>query len=185
MKTYRAKLVSNSPIQFSRYHNTPKLDKESNDDYEVRTWINKAHFDDKGNVLIPAIFFKNALAEVAKYLSIQIPGKGKNTYTKHFEAGLMILEPLITGKTKEDIEMFSVFGSSQGMRGKGARVLKFFPTLREWSGTFDIMVLDETITKDVLSEHIINCGKFQGFGTWRPRNGGTYGRFELKELKSI
>lgn len=38
--------------------------------------------------------FRNCLAEAAKFLSIQIPGKGKSTYTKHFEAGLIIPAPM-------------------------------------------------------------------------------------------
>ena len=185
MKTYRIKLKSNSPIQFSRYHETPKLEKESNDDYERRTWINKAHFNDEGHVIIPAIFFKNALMNVAKYLSIQIPGKGKSTYTKHFEAGIMILDALDTKKTKDDLQMYTVFGSSQGVRGKGPRVAKKFPTLLEWKGTIEVLVLDQTITKDVLATHITSCGKFEGIGTWRPRNGGSYGRFDVEEIKEL
>jgi hypothetical protein len=47
--------------------------------------------------------FKNCLAEIAKYLSLQIPGKGKTTYTKHFEAGVMVLDGLALPERKDTV----------------------------------------------------------------------------------
>ena len=179
MNIVKINLKSASPIQFSRHHQTPKLEKENDEDFEKRTWLNKAHINEDGRVIIPASFFKNSLSEIAKYLSVKIPGKGKSTYTKHFEAGVMVLDPLLTNRMKTDLTPREVFGSSQGVRGAGKRVLKIFPTLESWEGSINYIILDETITEDILLEHVIECGKFQGLGTWRPRNGGTYGRFDV------
>ena len=38
---------------------------------------------EEGEIVIPAMAFKQALDGVAKRLGDQIPGKGKSTYTKH------------------------------------------------------------------------------------------------------
>lgn len=84
-------LESLSPYSQSRPHVTSKLNKEAADAYEARTWHHRLHLDDDG-VVIPGMAFKNCLSEAAKFLSIQIPGKGKSTYTKHFDAGVLVLE---------------------------------------------------------------------------------------------
>ena len=77
MKIATCKLQSISPYSQSRYHETPKLNKELDDDYRKRTWREYLHYDKEGQVYIPPMAFKNCLSEVAKFLGIQIPGKGK------------------------------------------------------------------------------------------------------------
>lgn len=185
MKTYEIYLKSTAPIQFSRYHDIERLDRESYEAYEERTWREKAHFNDEGYVIIPGTFLKNALSEVAKYLSMQIPGKGKQTFTKHFEAGVLIIDPIILGIKKEGLICSKVFVPSDGKKGAGKRVWKKFPTLMSWEGSTNFIILDEIITKEVLTEHIIQCGRFQGLGTWRPRNGGLYGRFDVLKVTEV
>lgn len=65
-----------SPYSQSRMHDTPKLDKERPDDYEVRTWREKMTTDKAGQVTIPAMAFKQALPVAAKRLGMQIPEVG-------------------------------------------------------------------------------------------------------------
>lgn len=84
-------LTSQSPYSQSKPHSTPKLNKENANDYEARTWHQRLHVDAEG-VVIPAMAFKNCLSEAAKFTSKQIPGKGKATYTKHFDAGVLVTE---------------------------------------------------------------------------------------------
>lgn len=85
--------LSGKIISHSKPHCTPKLSKENAEDYEARTWQNRLHYDDDG-VYIPAMMLKNTIAAAAKFLSISIPGKGKSTYTKHFEAGVLVTEKI-------------------------------------------------------------------------------------------
>ena len=54
MKQCRVKLKSVSPMRQARYHNTPKEEKETHEDYEKRTWVNRLHVDDKDHVFIPS-----------------------------------------------------------------------------------------------------------------------------------
>jgi len=182
MKTARIKIESISPISFGRYHDTPKLDKEGPDDYERRTWREKLHTNKEGEVVITPFMLKNCLSEAAKFLSVQIKGKGKATYTKHFEAGVIIQDFMPIGIKKDIVPGQWMHVPSDGRRGGSKRVMKCFPVIPEWSGEIDVLILDETITKDVLLEHLVEAGKFIGMGSFRPRNNGIFGRFKVDLL---
>ena len=177
-----AELKSISPYSQSKFYQVPKFDKERPDDYEKRTWRERLHVNKDGFVIIPPMAFKNALSEAARYLSIQIPGKGKSTYTKHFEAGVMVVEPLILPIKKEDVQGEWLHVPSDGRRGGSTRVLKCFPLIQEWRGDVVFHVLDKTITIDVFKNHLEQAGQFIGLGRFRPRNNGYYGRFEVVNL---
>ena len=184
MKTAIANLKSITPYSQSRGHQAEKLPKESAEDYERRTWRERLHVDEQtGNVFIPPMAFKNCLSEIAKYLSMQIPGKGKSTYTKHFEAGVMCADPLILPIKAEEVSGEWLFVPSNGTRGGGRRVWRCFPRISAWEGQVKFVVLDETITRDVFFEHLQQAGAFIGIGRFRPRQNGYYGRFSVEKLE--
>lgn len=182
MKTAIAKLKSVTPYSQSRHYDTPKLEKESHEDYENRTWSDRLHVNNDGFVFIPPMSFKNCLSEVAKFISKPIPGKARSTYTKHFEAGVLVMEPLVLSVKKEDVPKETFFVPSNGKRGGGTRVTKHFPVIREWSGEVSFYILDQTITEKVFKEHLEEAGKFIGIGRFRPRNNGFYGRFVVESI---
>lgn len=177
-----ASLEGTSPYSQSRHHETPKEDKESSADYEKRTWRERLHVDKTGHIYVPPMALKNCLAEAAKYLSISIPGKGKSTYTKHIEAGVIVVEPIPLPIKKEDVPGEWLFVPSDGKRGGSSRVSKCFGCIQEWSGAAQYLVLDMTITKDVFAKVLEEAGKFIGIGRFRPRNNGFYGRFKVNSI---
>lgn len=182
MKTATVKLESVSPYQQSRHYEVTKLPKELPKDYEERTWRNRMHIDENGEVFIPPTALKNCLSECARFLGRQIPGKGKSTYTKHFEAGVLIAEPVKLGVKADSVEGLWLFVPSDGKRGGSSRVFKCFPVIRKWSGVAVFHILDETITQDVFREHLEEAGRFIGIGAFRPRNNGYFGRFVVKSV---
>src|SRR3989344_5417066 len=95
MKRAIAQLKSSSRYSQSCKTQSIKGDREKHNDYEERTWRERCHVTEDGHIFIPPMAFANSLKEAAKYLSIQVPGQGKATYTKNFEAGVMVLEPLV------------------------------------------------------------------------------------------
>ena len=183
MKTAIVSLKSVSPLVMGKFYEVEKLPKESSADYEQRTWNERLHFDEKGDVFIPPQMFKNCLSEAAKYLSVSIPGQGKAKFTKHFEAGVMVTEPLMIGVKKDDVPGFWLFVPADGKRGGTKRVKKCFPIIHSWAGTVAYIILDETVTEDVFAMHLEQAGKFIGLGAFRPRNNGYYGRFEIEKIK--
>lgn len=183
-----------SPISFSRHVSLPKKNKESSEDYEARTWRERCHVNENGLVIIPPMMTKNALAESGKYLGMQIIGRGKSTYTKHIEAGVLITEPsmLYSKEHPKGVPHDSVVGEwfhvpSDGKRGGDKRVMKCFPRVDNWWYEVDIQIIDDIITKDVFMEHLKTAGLFIGIGRFRPRNNGFYGRFdpEIIEWKEV
>lgn len=185
MRICESTLESLTPYSQSRYHDTAKLPKESSGDYEERTWRERVHSDDKGIIYMPPMAFKNAMSEIAKFLAIQIPGKGKSTYTKHFEAGVMVLDGLSLGVKKDEVEGEWFFVPSDGKRGGGSRVKRCFPVIRNWGGTVKFYILDDTITEEVFEQHLREAGNFIGLGRFRPRNNGFYGRFKVVKVKWV
>lgn len=185
MKTFAATLKSTSPICFGRYYaqDVPKKDKESAADYEERTWRDRLHTTEDGRVFIPPLAFKNCLDSAAKYLGKQIPGKGKATYTKHFMSGVLVMDPLVLPLKKRDVKGEWRYVPADGMPGGSKRVMKCFPVIPKWDGRVEIQVLDGTVTREVLEEHLMQAGQFIGVGSFRPQNRGIYGRFKLVSLK--
>lgn len=185
MKTYTVKIKGISPYSQSKHVTADKLPKEKADDYESRTWRERLHTDAEGRVIIPPMALKNCIAEAAKYLSIQIPGKGKATYTKHIEAGTLVTDPIVLPIKKDEVPGEWFFVPADGKRGGSKRVSKCFPVIHEWGGEFTIFIFDETVTKDVLMQHLEEAGKFIGIGRFRPRNNGFYGRFRVESVTEI
>lgn len=189
MRIATAHLESISPYSQSKHYEIEKLgratgtDTESSADYEKRTWRERVHVNPDGYVFMPPMAFKNCLAEIAKYLSVQIPGKGKSTYTKHFEAGVMVLDGITLPIKKEDVPGEWLFVPADGRRGSGKRVSKCFPVIQSWKGTVTFHVLDDVITKEVFQQHLQDAGNFIGIGRFRPRNNGYYGRFKVNRIE--
>ena len=182
MKTAICELESISPYSQSKYYETEKLSKERPDDYEARTWRDRLHVNADGFVFIPPMAFKNCLSSVAKYLSIQIPGKGKATFTKHIEAGVLVTEALVLPVKKDDVAGEWYFVPSDGKRGGGKRVKRCFPVIPHWQGAVSFHILDDTVTEDIFRQHLEEAGKFIGIGRFRPQNNGFYGRFKVNEV---
>ena len=189
MKIAICELESISPYSQSRKHNEPKLDggKESNANFEERTWQEKAHYNAAGHVFITPMAFKWSLEKAAAFLSEPIPGKGKSKYTKHFKSGILVIEGLVIppGITRDEVRRdFGWWGhmNADGRRGSGTRVMRCFPDFPTWSGVVSYHVLDATITEDVFERYLKEAGNFIGIGRFRPENGGYYGRYKVNSI---
>jgi hypothetical protein len=193
VKTVIASVEGISPYSQSRSYDVEHLQGEGFEDYEKRTWMNRLHITPQGEVFIPPMAIKNSLAETAKFLSLGIPGKGKATYTKHFEAGVLSVEPVLLGIQAKDVQYERLFVPADGRPGSGKRVHKYFPVIPAgWKGDFQFLVFDETVlqtwpaTGATVFEFVLErCGQFVGIGRFRPRNRGFYGRFQVQEFAII
>ena len=171
--------------QQRHYYETEKLDRESHEDYETRTWRDSAHCDGKGMAKIPGACFVKALASTARRMGMQIKGKGKSTYTKHFVAGVLAKNDLELGVKKDKIIGEPMMVPSDGKPGGGKRVKKYFPTFINWEGDIEFIIMDNTITEHVFKTHLVDCGQLTGIGVWRPEKGGCNGRFTVKKFEWI
>jgi hypothetical protein len=176
---YEAKfhLESVTPYGPGKFYEVPKLPKELSKDYEIRTWRERCNYDKEGFVFFPRMGFKYCLISASAFLDEQIPGKGKRTYKKRFEAGIDIIEDLHLPFRKDEVEGEWFMVPSDGKAGGTTRVPKCFPVIPTWDGDLRILVMDDLITKPVLEKHVAEAGKFVGIGRFRPERRGFYGRF--------
>lgn len=186
MHLAKTEIVLSTVYCQSRAHTEKKLPKELADDYERRTWKSRLHTDEDGVIYIPGMAFANCVKEAAKFLSIQVPGKGKATWTKHFDAGVSVLDNVPTGIHKDDKRVTErrLFVPSDGVRGSGKRVWKSFPVIPLGTMvTVDFQIVDETITTDVFAMHLQQAGFLIGIGAFRKRNNGPCGQFAVKSIE--
>lgn len=177
MRTVTVTLESTAPYSQSYQHDTPKLDKETADAHEMRTWREKCTCDENGVMEIPAMGVKQSLDRAAKVLSEQIPGKGKATYTKFFESAVICMRNVSIGVRKDEVPGITINANSDGVRGSGKRVKRRFPQVPSWKGTAEFTILDDTITPDVFERTLTTAGQIVGVGRFRPEKGGLNGRF--------
>jgi hypothetical protein len=188
MKICNATLKSATPYSQSKIPQVPKLEKETADAFEQRTWREKMHANADGEVYIPAMAFKQAIDKAASMLGIQIPGRGKSTYTKHFLAGCIVeADVALTAEgdpiMKDQVSPERIYANADGKRGSGKRVWRIFPTIPKWEGTARFVIFDDAITKEVFERHLIEAGRYVGVGRFRAENGGLYGRFQVEKVK--
>ena len=180
-----------SPYAQSRMHDTPKLPGEAADAHEERTWMERMHVkilnrgkpSERRTVVIPAASINQAMAAAAKFLNKKIPGQRNSTWTKHFVAGLAVVNDIDLEQRPEDCRRQKINANSDGIRGSGKRVTRSFPTFDDWEVTFDVMVFDPIITEDIFTEVLNAAGLFVGIGQFRPENLGTNGRWEVIQIK--
>lgn len=181
MKLAICNLKSVSPYSQSKViDDSDKKPKELPKDFENRAWRRRMHVAPDGHVFIPPMQFAGCLKGAAKYLSISVPGKGKATYTKNFEAGVLVIEPLILPEIAEEVPGEWIFVPSDGKPGGSVRVWKCFPLIKEWAGEVTFHILDDLITEDIFTQVLSGAGQFIGIGRFRPRKSGYYGRFRVE-----
>jgi len=172
-----------SPYGQSRAVRTSRLDKETHDDHERRTWRERAHVDSAGHMCMPGVAFKHAVAAAAKHCALQIPGRGKSTYTKHFERGLLVVDQIVLPDLVADLPALWLYLPSDGVPGSGKRVWKCFPHVETWEGVLSWAVIDPMLTQEVFTRVLGEAGKFIGVGFFRPERRGHWGRFTVEEVE--
>ena len=187
MLTISCTLKSAGPILFGKKISSERQTGESHEAFERRTWRERMHVTKDGSVFIPACALKRTLENVAQYLSESVPGKGKATYTKHFKAGLMVIEDIILdGSVKaKDVQGVWMNVPSDGRRGGSKRVDRCFPVIPEWSASAEVICVDPLLidNPEKVEEYIVHAGKFIGLMSMSPRNGGSFGRFSAENFK--
>lgn len=179
MKTCTVTFTGQAPYSASRAHQAEKLPKETASAYEDRTWRNKAHIE-HDMVVIPPMAFKIGLDRAAKMLGRQIPGKGKSTYTKFFESGVIVTAPVPIAPASA-IECEKVHANADGVRGSGKRVWRSFPRIDQWRGSVEFHIIADEVTPEVFEETIRYAGLAVGVGRFRPERGGYFGRFAVEQ----
>lgn len=184
-------LHSTSAYSQSRKHDTPKLEGESANAHEERTWkqrmhvrtVNKGKPTQHETIVIPAAGFNQAFAAAAKFLNRKIEGQRNSTWTKHFVSGIAVIQDVDLNVSPDECRKQVINAHANGQRGSGTRVSRYFPTVDMWEAKFEVMILDPLITEVIFFEVVQAAGLFVGVGQFRPEQLGTNGRWEVDSIK--
>jgi hypothetical protein len=185
MRQLLATLENISPYSQSRFIASEKGPKENHDAFEARTWRERIHTNDDGEVIVPVMALKYSTDEAAKRLAIRVPGEGKTLYTKYFEAGYFVAEPPNLGIRADAVKGEWLWMSSNGKKGKdaGPRVRRCYPIMPQWKTEVKFIVLDDKIPEEIFERCLESAGWFVGIGRFRPEKQGYFGRFKIADLK--
>lgn len=157
---------------------------ESHDEHEKRCWQQRLNVDGDGRGIIPPMAFARAIQNAAKSYGGKIKGKGNATWTKHFDAGILVVDPLVLdGVTRENVKGHWQFVPSSGISGDGKRVMKCFPVVHKWGGKITVFVLNDEITPEIFAKVVDAAFKLVGVGVFRPERRGYWGRAKVLKVE--
>lgn len=182
------KIVGTSPYSQSRQVELveSKRADESHDEFDERTWRLKAQTGPDGDsIVIPAHGMHQAIVEGAKRGRLLPSARKKQTEVLHsrLAQGIMLTDDLATDMKLSQAQKVALPCDAKGKRGAAAssRVIRRFPVWQSgWAATFDVMLLDETLTIEDLTAAVRWAGLVAGLGRFRPANGGHNGRFNIE-----
>lgn len=185
MRVATIKIKGLTPYSPSRALQSEKKQDETHDEFDRRIWKEHIHHDGNGNVVIPVTCIAPAFATSASYLGKtgELAKKGQATWAENIRCGLAISESPKIGKTVDEAVAERVYCHANGKRGPGTRVWRTFPIFHEWSATLVIHILDDSIPAEIFERVLEAVGLFNGFGRFRPQNGGYLGRFIVESCE--
>jgi hypothetical protein len=179
--------IPGSPYSQSAKHNLPMNDRESHEDYDLRTWRHKCTTTKDGQVAVPLMGLKQAVDTASFKLGLKVPNRRGATYKSFFASGFFCDAdmPIANGKplTPADAECVVISANADGKRGSGSRVPRRFPEFEKWNGIAEFTIVDDLITPDIFEQHLRSAGIIVGIGRFRPENGGKNGRFRVTKCE--
>ena len=99
--------------------------------------------------------------------------------------GLMLMGDAATNVTIDDSHMIPIQAHTTGDRDakKSSRVTRRFPGWNEWTATFEVVLVDDTITVEDVTAALRWAGLVSGIGRFRPARGGHNGRFVVEKAE--
>ena len=128
---------------------------------------------------IPYEHLYSGLINAAK--DFRIGGKGAKSYREVFASSVKVepaLIPINPPTWETDLRVANNFKA-----GRIAVARPKFPG--GWTAEFDIIVEDEQITDETVKQVLEHCGSNKGIGSFRPTQGGPFGRFITREFNTI
>ena len=130
-----------------------------------------------GPCFIPSDQIRGALISAGSYVKAKVGGRSKSM--KQIVAAMFMVSP-------EEIHIpeYQVIDKRSAVnRNVKARIIVIRPRWNEWSAEFTLLVDEDSITIETITQIIEYAGKYVGIGSFRPTNNGLFGRFRLVEIK--
>lgn len=164
-------LLMNSPKSLGEQRNSQRGRKSVTQKEEAEGLL---YLSGNGKPYIPSLAILAAMQRQST--NHKIPGRGKKTYKDFIYAGLEIETDEIELQSESDWKI-----DSRPVVIGGARIMKARPKFKDWKLEFQISILDEIITPEVLKILLEEAGKFSGLLDFRP----LFGRFEVTKFERV
>lgn len=179
-----------------------KRSKAGDDRTPAFRWIGSLYRNEAGEIIIPTENIMRALMEGGAM--VPVPGTTRKTFKSQSQSGIMpraigwklsvdgktidgssieeLMEERDFGKHKEAVQLmgFSLF--IKRARIGMSKHIRVRPRFENWSTQGELVVTDDQITEDVLTDILEMAGKYKGLGDWRPssKTPGTFGMFRAE-----
>lgn len=131
----------------------------------------------EGKCFIPSEHFRGAMIMAGAMVKSKVGNSRKSM--KNVVAGMFFVTPdEITLPDYDQIDKRSAVN-----RNIKARVVTIRPKWSTWTVNFQLLVDNDTITKETIVEILENAGNSIGIGSFRPTNNGMFGRFKVIDIK--
>lgn len=174
----KVKIEGTTPILFNRFRDVQIEGKSkkrtgamAESDIEDKLYL------DGQKVLLPSVYLKNCITEASK--QFKIVGKGKSTYSK-LVASTVEIEPFMIELEADKYEIFRISAVNPMTKG---RMMTERPKFTKWKATFELVLNDESVPREVINEILEHAGKYVGVGDWRPQTKGMFGKFMITSFK--
>lgn len=130
----------------------------------------------EGKYFIPADQIRGSLIGAGTYVKAKVGGRAKSM--KQVVAAMFMVSP-------DEIiipEYNAIDKRSAVNRNVKARIVVIRPKWLEWSAEFDLIITNDTITKETVKSILDYAGDYVGIGSFRPTNNGMFGRFTTEIL---
>jgi hypothetical protein len=139
------------------------------------------HFSGFADPFIPGDMLRASLADSSKAL--------KNRMGSAFDRGVQVLDdfPLTYEGPKECNSMWEagLYRNDRGSRNNKLVWVTRVCIPRGWQINFSLRCDSSQVELSVLEDMIRAAGKYIGMGSWRPANGGRFGRFALESFQAV
>lgn len=129
-----------------------------------------------GKCFIPAEHIRGALINAGTYVKSKVGAQSKSMKT--IVASMFMVSPAhIDLPDWQEVDKRSAVN-----RNVKARVIVIRPKWNDWSVTFDLNVLNDSISKEMVAKVLSYAGDYVGIGSYRPTANGMYGKFTAEIL---
>lgn len=132
-----------------------------------------------GKCFIPADHIRGALINAGGMVKSKVGNSRKSM--KNVVAGMFFVTPdEILLPDYDQIDKRSAVN-----KNVKARIITIRPKWSNWKVSFELLVDNDTITKETIREIAENAGQSIGIGSFRPTNNGMFGRFKVNKIENI
>lgn len=132
-----------------------------------------------GPCYIPADHLRGAFIAAGSFVKAKVGGRSKSMKT--IVAAMFTISPDEIHLPEYD----TIDKRSAVNRNVKARVIVVRPKWTQWGASFTLIVDEDSITTQTITQIIEYAGKYVGIGSFRPVNNGLFGRFNLDSITLI